>query len=1044
MSKTTALQRGKLDLKMGDFDGAPWLPPSFYSKGAGIMPDQMAQAMFDAGLLPDAYTDTLWAELSKRIEATRKDKAAHREAVQAFKDAKKAARDAAAKEAGTWADNAKKQAGSGKAQRDRIKAWLRVLDGILAASPPEVRARVGGFVKMAGIATDEAALRYLEDRVAKLNVELEKWLKKEYSANIKKKLVKFGSDRGKRGVMEGRTIASVTEQIDYADDFSKMSKAAQDVQIDHLEAVISDALSTPEQVDIAIKKLGIAEAFYDFENQEAEALSAVSDWMNAITSAGRDIRKALDEDRREYLGTLRTDGITSILGVPQSSQTDANNRQENIKGSLLKQMSERVKGFINSVLPSTVQQLEDVFGVDSTVVNEFAPRIWTAANRSTDIKSGVEAQRRAMLATVFKTKSTLKQIAMLSKLQQSKMSGVFIKEGRKTETVTVPVDILERIQDGSMTAKAAGLTQAEADEALAQWAGASTRTKNATIERETFAGTQKELQMSEMQALNYLLHWNQDAVRARMENHGWTQASIDQLNTFMSDETKAIGRWMSEMYATAGRALVDPVYRRIFHAPLPMVKNFAPTYYETPGNDSTMAIDAQQNTSGIMASFTKARRPHNYNVRQVDAMTAFLSHFEHVSHWVSFVELLRDMKAVMSAVEVQNAIIAHHGPAAAAALTRRINDTANQGNDQAWSLHEVSGWFNRINQARVFKALAWKISPVVKQTPSFLNPMLADVPAHAYTIGLSKLLTGKLDVEAMWNSDNIQRRVTGGFSAEARIAMQANGNGPIGAVAIKLMQNGMLPMQYTDGAWNSVGAAIAWDYYRGLAVESGQSAAMAEQSATKAVERMLATAAQPADLVNRSLVEGSSNPLVKGAWMFASEPRKNLAIEFYAAKRLLTGKSKNKGMDAQRLIVAHVVMAMTTQLMSGLLALALGDDDDKEREWSAGEWAAAILAGPINGLFVVGDGLRYLSRLALGLRTFRSLPPYLQIVEDAGSAGSHIDDLFNGDDEETMKELNRLSGSVGFVLSAMFGPAAQAADVVLGNPLRDMAKALND
>ena len=59
MSKSTALQRGKLDLKMGDFDGAPWLPPSFYSKGAGIMPDQMAQAMFDAGLLPDAYTDTL-------------------------------------------------------------------------------------------------------------------------------------------------------------------------------------------------------------------------------------------------------------------------------------------------------------------------------------------------------------------------------------------------------------------------------------------------------------------------------------------------------------------------------------------------------------------------------------------------------------------------------------------------------------------------------------------------------------------------------------------------------------------------------------------------------------------------------------------------------------------------------------------------------------------------------------------------------------------------------------------------------------------------
>ena len=81
--------------------------------------------------------------------------------------------------AGTWR---RRWAGSGKAQRDRIKAWLRVLDGILAASHSEVRARVG-FVKMAGIATDEAA-RYLEDRVAKLDRELEKWLKKDATGSV--------------------------------------------------------------------------------------------------------------------------------------------------------------------------------------------------------------------------------------------------------------------------------------------------------------------------------------------------------------------------------------------------------------------------------------------------------------------------------------------------------------------------------------------------------------------------------------------------------------------------------------------------------------------------------------------------------------------------------------------------------------------------------------------------------------------------------------------------------------------------------------------
>ena len=78
-----------------------------------------------------------------------------------------------------------KQAGSGKAQRDRIKAWLRVLDGILAASLPKF-APAWGFVKMAGIATDEAALRYLEDRVAKLDGELEKYLVKQARGQLER------------------------------------------------------------------------------------------------------------------------------------------------------------------------------------------------------------------------------------------------------------------------------------------------------------------------------------------------------------------------------------------------------------------------------------------------------------------------------------------------------------------------------------------------------------------------------------------------------------------------------------------------------------------------------------------------------------------------------------------------------------------------------------------------------------------------------------------------------------------------------------------
>jgi len=149
-------------------------------------------------------------------------------------------------------------------------------------------------------------------------------------------------------------------------------------------------------------------------------------------------------------------------------------------------------------------------------------------------------------------------------------------------------------------------------------------------------------------------------------------------------------------------------------------------------------------------------------------------------------------------------------------------------------------------------------------------------------------------------------------------------------------------------------------------------------------------------------------------------------------------------MDAQRILTAHFIMGATTQLMSGLLASALGSDDDEEREWSAEEWATALIAGPVNGLFVLGDGLNTFIRLAQGLKVFRGTSPFGQAIEEAGKSVANFDDLWSGDADKAKAELDRLSSSAGTILSGFFGPAAQAPDVILGNPIRQISKALDE
>ncbi len=1039
MAKGVAAKAGKVDLlNNGDYDGMDGVPPVVF--GGNTMPDQMAQELFDGGLLKEPTPDALWDAIRSEVAQSRQWKEILEKSKAEIAQAKEQAR----AEAAEWRKTADAKQKRDNSPQKRLLRSMRILDAALSVFPPELRAKVGGFIDLAKHSTDEARVKVIDERIKKMDELLEKHLRKEYIEAIEDTLEKYTSRIGKKGAKEGRTTAEITEIADYAQTFYEMSKAKQDEEMTLIEGVFNNADSTEDDVLSATVRSGIAEIFYDARNQSAASLSDAFKWLQDKVQEGKETRKILDEARKEYLSDKTKGGVKDISGVEFSSQADADKRKNQIKGSVFRRVIERVNGYIDGALATSLQQIEWIFGEDSTTAKEFIPRIIRGANMANDIKRGVEAQRREMLSQVFGTANSSTQVVKVAQLQKPKASGVLIQEDAKRETITVPIEMLERLNDGTIDAKGIGLTNDEAETALEEWAETPGKKRSVDVVRVTNAGTSKELFISEMEAVNYLLHWNQEQVRKRMEYHGWSEKSIEQLNKFLSPESKAIAAWMSEMYGTVGYNLVSPVYRRVFNAPLPRIKNFAPSVYNRRGKDGTMSVDPSENSSGMMASFTKGRRPHNNSVSQTDAMVVFLSHFEHVAHWVANVELVRDMKAVMGSTQVKNAIITRFDGRTAEKMLQRIDNIETQGNDDAFAVHEIHDVASSLNQARVFAGLSFRISPIIKQTPALLNPLLADVPAHSYAVGLAKLMAGKIDVAEMWKSDNIARRIENGFSAEARIAMGAKGKTPLGAVAIHAMQKGMMPMQYTDAGWTAVGAAIAFDYYRGRFAKE-MNPEMANAAAINAVENMIARSAQPADLVNRSLVEDSSNAFVKQMWMFASEQRKTLGIEYYAIKRLLTGRSKNKAMDVQRVLVAHFIMGLTSQIMNGIVALALGDDDDVEREWSAEEFGASLLAGPISGLFVLGDAMKLTMRYALGVRVFKPTDQGIaKAAWDLRDAVKNFDHLFSSDSEEVVKEIDKLSKSIGMVMSALIGPAGMAPDVIMGNTLRQVEQLLNE
>jgi hypothetical protein len=942
-----------------------------------------------------------------------------------------------AKSAATKLGKLKKGEVTPQEQRDRTVAGLRVLNAALAAMPPVVRTRVGGFIAVAQRTTAEGMMREIERRIAKLDVELERYLAEEATQEAEDLFDRYKSQRDSGGRQAGKIMASATEQIDYALGIYDLDDDQQDTTIGGLQKRIDDADNADDLAD-AMNKLAIAELFSHWEKQDSESRYAAVDWMRDIIETGKLGRSIIDEERKQFLAALKEDARTSVLGDVRASLAEAENKDNQTDSSAWQTFVRNVKSAGGSLLWTTAQQIELLFGADSQVYKYFTDKIVEAANLSTDIKTAADKRRVAFMQQLFDTKSSLKLAQAMARLQKARSSGVFVNVGRVVEKVKIPVEVLERLSDGTVTPEDIGLNDAQAQQALEDFAAAGPMKRQIEVEKVVNAGEQVEKFMSEGQGIMWFLWSRQDVSRKQMERDGWNEDSLKQLDAFLSDEAKAIADFIAQDLQMAGD-MIDPVYRRLFNAPMPRNKNYAPIYRLKPADTAAMDFEAGM-SSGLDAGFTKARVNNSLPLREMDAFVVFLSHWEHVSHWVSHAELMRDMKSVMFDANVQNAIRTKSGKGALEGINNRLKAIESNGNRAAWDLHSVNKIWSNLTKFRAFKGLAFRVSPVVKQTSAFLNPLLADVPAHAYAIGLANAFGDPVnfssDVAAMWESPIIQRRLDGGFSAEARIAMGRAGI--TGSTLVAAMQKGMMPMAMTDAGWTALGAAISFRYYKKVAMrEEGTTEEQANAIAMKRVERMIATSAQPADLVNRALIENQTNPIVKSLWMFASESRKSLAIELMAMRNL--AKGKEVGMNIQRILVAHFVQAAVTQLMGSFLMSIMGDDDDKERAWSLDTWALSLALGPINGLFVLGSVIDTAARRAAGMYTFPSELLPGQVYSVTEKAVRNIDDLFQDDPDSVLDEIDKISAAVGTIMSTIFGPAGGAVDV-FGNVARDARK----
>jgi hypothetical protein len=239
---TAKMQGDMLEkVNLADYDGADGLNKTIF--GGSMAPDQMAQELFDMGLIRDGSIGTMWDAIRKEQDSIAGMKELMQKAKADFRQAKVTARD----EAKAWQTAELKKQKLDHSLHAKIIRAFGMLDGILYALPPEVRGKVGiHTATLAKLKSDEKRLEYLSKALENAAEAMERHLKKQYDRDLKKILERSKPAKDEVGKQRvGKAGAEVHALFDVLRDAVKWNETEVNGKLADIESELNDNNNPP-------------------------------------------------------------------------------------------------------------------------------------------------------------------------------------------------------------------------------------------------------------------------------------------------------------------------------------------------------------------------------------------------------------------------------------------------------------------------------------------------------------------------------------------------------------------------------------------------------------------------------------------------------------------------------------------------------------------------------------------------------------------------------------------------------------------------------
>jgi hypothetical protein len=1075
MSKSTAQRLGKLKTdgvgSAGDYDGAPRLPPSWYSSGkvfksvivtradgsseaynvgkvpadvqaeidagkataktketrspamGGQMPYEIADQLSDLGHLKDGYADTLWDALRSAIYSTRTANEGFQKARDAVRKVETDALAQARKESDQWA---KDETAKIPTEKDRQMMALRTLDAILSAFSPDIRAAVGGFVKLASLGSDKSREAEIIRRLDKLDEVVERAAKKHYGEIIEKLFRKAAPKRDSGKKPTGKLGAETQALVDLAETFSEMTEA----KVAGERTTISERMAAIAEE--MIKAKGAKLAALESELIDLIEREQILDLFGAVYER----TSAEMESAAEWLAETYTKGRNVWRAVIDARAADAKARQKEAKADIGKEgldseqqaaieAAKTISGGAKSMTLNWLsfeQVIQAALGRKSTLGRDTVRAARAATSGKTDALRAKRDNFRAAMASIFgttKVQQWQSKLFELSQIGDKSAVKVTKMEGAGTDTKTIPAEIVDRIINGKADAKAYGLDSATLNQLADAWADnealpANRRKDNLTYEV-VIGGKATPTTVSQLQAVHITMLARQASYTANMAGHGWTEDVLKDIESQLTPEAKGIRDFLAEEYRT-GYDSLNAVYSRMYGLNLPRLTNYAPGTFEARdmmGAEIDPYGQGLLSEGGFKAGMLKTRAKHSARPRLEDALSVYWGHVNATEHFKSFGEFARDIRATLNNADVRASITAKGGKSLLETAQQWMTAFERNGLEVRESSSKWAAFIRKRQSVMAYIALAYNAGTLMKQSSAAFGSLMSMGPGAAMK-QLAKLFTGQLELGESYRSAVIQRRLDAGYSPEVRQAMA-------GMMAEKptwgspFVMKGMELIGMVDAIFTTASHAMAYDHHYAEAKAAGLTDAQAKREAEREAEATVARTSQPAEMMDRSLGELSMGANARTFFMFATDARQKAALILEAYQ---PSSGLSKGERATRLITLHIVFPLMAQAVTSMMRDARDDDDDElfdEKNWQSGDFMKAMVLGPLMGIPIIGGALNAGLTPVFGGHYFAN-DPTQPLNRAAGAAVDFTEAIEEGDLEGGLKAAKAALGGAALIV----------------------------